>query len=83
MTMTLEQVKNQLRHRSDDPDYRTLTNETANEMADAIDAYLVAVREVIASHRREIELCNKHDQESIDYLTEQTDKLEAAIKGAA
>jgi hypothetical protein len=41
---------------------------------------LAAVREVIANHRSEAAKLS-HDPESRDYLCEQADKLEAAIKG--
>jgi hypothetical protein len=43
---------------------------------------IAAVREVIANHRSEAAKLS-HDPESRDYLCEQADKLEAAIKGGA
>lgn len=91
MSMTLEQVRDW--HLARDREQRAVgffiggTNHAG--MAAAIDANLTQpaqsvdvekVKEVIASHRHEITLCNKHDQESIDYLTEMTDKLTAALQ---
>lgn len=94
MSMTLEQVRDWLAGKErmfvGYQRWATSLNESqVRAFRNAIDAHLTQpaqpvdvdkVKEVIASHRHEITLCNKHDQESIDYLTEMTDKLTAALQ---
>lgn len=88
MTMTLEQVRDWA---ANTPASNGWQAKMRDEAVAAIDAHLTqpaqsvdveAIREVIESHINEAKNL-RHDHELHDYLYEQADKLEAAIKGGA